>query len=241
MNNAHREILQVIYHKYDEWLHKEKFFCRKGCAACCTNNVMVSELEAENIIDHMVNEKKSQWFVQQLERNEGVGRVKRTTNGFARLCLGKEAAGDDEDANWNIGSCPFLHGDICEIYRVRPFSCRSFASRTDCAASGASTLPERIVTLNTVVMQLIEHLGQGQMWGNLIDILFALCDDAKNSDLLNQLRKKERVKEAKAKVLRAERIPGFLLMPGEENEVEGLLRTIYQEKIGQQSIADFLR
>ncbi|MFH1215888.1 MAG: YkgJ family cysteine cluster protein [Pseudomonadota bacterium] len=240
MNNTRQEVLQIIYHKFDEWLQKEKFFCHKGCSACCTNNVMATKLEAESIIDHIVGEGKIPWFAEKLEQSEGAGIITRTTNGFARICLEKEEETDDAgEESWSLGSCPFLEGDTCGIYQVRPFACRSFASLTDCRTYGTSTLPEGIVAGNTVSMQVIEHLGQGEMWGNIIDLLLALCGEDQYSGILNHLKKKERINEAKTKLLPAEAIPGFLLMPDEEKEVEALLWTIYSEKIGQKSVGDF--
>ncbi len=76
----------------------------------------------------------------------------------------------------NEERCPFLEDGCCSIYDVRPFSCRCFISETVCKPGVPAVIGETYLSASSAVMQIIEHLGQGEYLGNLFDVLLALCD-----------------------------------------------------------------
>lgn len=142
-----------------------------------------------------------------------------TTNQFARLCIEK---GDiyDEAGDWSLKPCIFLDNGICRIYEVRPFSCRALVSLSDCQNEGAACMPPVLVTLNTIVHQIIEHLSLGGWWGNMLDVLphvLMLRGVVDRRDLSREF------------VLRdAEPLPGFLVQEKERPVVQK-----YLDEIGQ--------
>jgi len=161
-----------------------------------------------------------------------------TTNGYARRCLEKYEVYEEEEQSQINGICPFLEDDCCTIYAVRPFACRSFASTKDCHDSGSAYISERLLVINTVTMQLFEHLGQKGYWGNMLDVLLALAEHKVNEEVRKNISNEKIIKRAIKKTLTAEPIPGFLLKPEEENEVNQYLQSILSEKIGVKTIEE---
>ncbi|MFZ5760682.1 MAG: YkgJ family cysteine cluster protein [Thermodesulfobacteriota bacterium] len=240
MRNNEADILAILYRHHAQWLKRENFYCHQGCAACCTANVMVTECEAEGILKHVRSTGKIDWFADMLDRAPVTATPSMTTNAAARICLQRLDNETNEKTDPTTLPCPLLEGNNCAVYPVRPFSCRSFFSHSNCASRGEATLPTRIVTINTVMLQLIEHIGQGRIWGNLIEVLRVLCCRPEQADILKRMKKKERIRTAHEKVLYAERIPGFLLLPEEEREISDLLAVIAREKIGNEMVGDII-
>ena len=232
-----KEILDVIYAKYSTWLDGKTFACQKGCSSCCTQNVTITAVEGEKILDFIRQEKKEKWFAEQLTKERRPHKIAHTTNAFARLCLEKKEpqSGGETDESYD-GICPFLFEHRCTIYPVRPFACRSFASTENCSENGAARLSEKIVTINTVTMQLIEHLGQREYWGNMIDVLLALSDVKENENIRKYIEDESQITQARARTMKAEPIAGFLLMPGEEIVVSPYLQSIFNKRVGDKTI-----
>jgi hypothetical protein len=72
------------------------------------------------------------------------------------------------------------------------------------------------VTLNTVFMQIIEHLDQGRPWGRMAPVLQSLC--APSDKPLPGLQP-------------AEPLPGFLVPPDEEQEITPYIDRLFQARI----------
>lgn len=124
-----------------------------------------------------------------------------TTNQFARACLQNKTI---EDLSlWNLEPCIFLHKCRCSIYPVRSFMCRSFGSKIRCDIAGTAEVDPLFMTLNTVIMQCIEHLDHGRPWGNMNMILRSLANRQENGPQLL-----------------AEKIPGFLIPPDEAARID---------------------
>lgn len=240
MNDVKQEILARIFAAYAEWTAGETFFCRKGCSFCCTQNVLISAVEAQAIYGHIAARKMEKWLGERLSVARQTPPVRLTTNGFARLCLAGQAEDCDAEQEADEGVCPFLAEDCCTIYPVRPFACRSFASRRDCHESGAACLDERLIVLNTVTMQLIEHVGQRGYWGNMLDVLLARSRHPEHREVKKIITDEAIIEAATARILRAEPVPGFLLKPEEEPEVQDYLRTVLAQDIGPTTVGDIL-
>ena len=137
-----------------------------------------------------------------------------TTNQFAAACLRGEAMAEPP-AVWDLTPCIFLRDGCCVIYPARPFMCRGFGSRVRCDLQGAAEVEPLLLTLNTVIMQCIEHLDQGRPWGNMNLILRAASAEAEGGHA-----------PAPCDQRLAQPLPGFLLLPEEEAALAGQLRTL---------------
>ena len=73
--------------------------CAKGCSACCKMNVTISSIEADRLA---------------------------AASGRRAATLNRPIVHDL--AEFNGVPCPFLVGDVCSVYEVRPFACRTHMS-----------------------------------------------------------------------------------------------------------------
>jgi Fe-S-cluster containining protein len=175
---SHKALLK-IYDLYRKWAGEFDFACEKGCATCCTQSVTMTTLEGELIYAFIRNARPELLPVlNSLPENSRTPST--TTNRFALACLqGKDI--DEENSFWNLSPCVFLKESCCSIYPVRSFMCRSFGSRVKCQDSGTAEIEPLFMTLNTVIMQCIEHLDQGRPWGNMNTILRLLAEVENNN------------------------------------------------------------
>jgi Fe-S-cluster containining protein len=98
--------------------------CKKGCSYCCYQAVAVSTWEVQKIAKY----------------------AKRKTTGFVGYSVEKgETIRHIQDQFAKI-PCPFLIDDLCTIYPVRPFMCRTHFSISDDPTDCSLTLkPEHQV------------------------------------------------------------------------------------------------
>jgi hypothetical protein len=131
-----------------------------------------------------------------------------TTNQFAAACL----CGQESEHTWpeNQAPCPFLADGLCRIYAARPFACRLFVSTSRCQPDDAATMPADYAGVASAICQVIEHLGQRQYWGNMADVLLALLLRPEYEEIARFVAPKKAM-AARARLLVAEPLPGFLL------------------------------
>ena len=177
------------------------------------------------------------WFAGGLQKKGATCRPGMTTNDFAGACLRGEDVQPEEYGN--MSPCPFLENDCCRIYEVRPFSCRCFASEQSCSSGTSALLPEYYLSASTAVMQIIEHLGQGEYWGNMLDVLTALCDLPENRSLA-MLLPPLLVDQSRVQLVKAKPLPGFLLLEDEMGKISPLLDAIFTRKIGEKTVESIL-
>jgi len=163
-------MLQAVYAVYGEWAQNIPFACVRGCSNCCTQSVTMTTLEGELIAQYDQEGILDASFKNTINTISCGSCSALTTNQFARRCLAGEEVAFAEDP-WQFSPCPFLHDKSCRIYSVRPFGCRSFGSLVSCVETESAEVPPLVVTVNTVLMQVIEHIDQGRPWGNMLDIL----------------------------------------------------------------------
>ena len=219
-------MLQKIYDIYTDWITGQfPLVCRKGCAHCCTQSVTMTTSEGRNISAFLQSGDPSVPARENFSKNlfDPTASPSKppvpTTNRLAAFCLNRKAP-PENPSSWNMEPCLFLHDGCCSIYSVRPFGCRSFGSLQECRAGGEAVVPPLMVTVNTVFMQVIEHLDRHEgFWGSMNDILRYLTD--------------ENAIEFRKNVLPALPIPGFLLEPGEQEVVAGLLARLDQATEGE--------
>lgn len=224
-----KSMLQALYNRHAEWATRFSFACARGCAACCTRSVTMTTLEGEAIIAYLDKSPPGEAGRQGLD---AIGRLAppaaaptMTTNQFAALCLAnREPAG--EEPGWDFTPCPFLVRDCCSIYPVRPFGCRSLGSTTPCAQQGAATMPTLFFAVNTVFLQLIEHLDRHTgRWGNMLTVLQHLTGSGTSRP---------------PGLLPLHPLPGFLLQEDEREPVSRLLAELYRTGIGAASFGAIL-
>jgi hypothetical protein len=161
-----------------------------------------------------------------------------TNNVFAAACLeGRDT--DLGDHHQNTIPCPFLEDQCCRIYPVRPFACRLFASTKKCSATQPALVPDYYFEAATAISQLVEHLGQGEYWGNMLDVLPALLDISHFREIGGRLQQ-TRIIEARIRTLTAKPLPGFLLSEEEGGKVTQLLESIFAAEVGGKRLEDIL-
>jgi Fe-S-cluster containining protein len=223
-----KELLTCIYTVYSRWVERFPLACRKGCAACCTQSVTLTSLEGELILDFIREEDRKDWLAEQLaQRSAGIRGELVTTNQYARACLEHQEVAGDAPLGWNFTPCIFLSGDICSIYEVRPFGCRSFISLVQCSGSSGAEIAPVHLAVNTVFTQINEHLcSDGGYWSNMADILENLIavDPSGSAENLQP----------------AQPVPGFLLEPREIKLVHDLLMQLYEQAEEKQTFGDLI-
>jgi len=207
-----KELLHTIYGVYSSWAERFPLACQKGCAACCTQSVTMTTLEGGDILDFVKTKNREEWLIEELARViPGKSKAAITTNQFAGACLRHQEIDGDTPGSWNFTPCIFLEDDICSIYEVRPFGCRSFGSLVQCAMDRAAEMAPIHLTVNTVFTQVIEQISSdGGYWSTMADILKSMV----SNEALN----------GNVHLLSAHPVPGFLLEPNEVQAVRDLLQ-----------------
>jgi Fe-S-cluster containining protein len=232
-------ILLSIFNAFEKWSASIPKACVKGCSACCTQNVTITALEGERILDFIRKEGLESWFAERLQMARPTATPLLTTNEYAEACL-KGIETDDSDDHEKLAPCPFLNRNCCTIYPVRPFGCRCFASERVCRPGETAILPDSYVAASTAVMQIIEHLGQQEYWGNMLDVLLALCDILSNKKITAFLPNQTMIIQARLRTRRARPLPGFLLLEEEQEKIAPLLNAIFSTRIEGITINDIL-
>lgn len=143
-----------------------------------------------------------------------------TTNQMARRCMtGQDIPEEIIDPAW--GSCPLLSQKECPIYPIRPFGCRCMMSKTICAETGYADIDAFTLTVANLFNQVIEHLDQNGMTGNLMDVLLFLDD--KNNLVAYQ---SDKMKTTAKGLISNNPIPVLMIPPEHRELVEPLLKAL---------------
>jgi hypothetical protein len=165
------KILDQIYSIYEKFTDSLDLACKKYCDHCCTSGVTLTTLEGYKVIDRLISETEAE-FIPKIRSAAGEHRFRPqiTTNRFARLCAdGIEPP--DEITGQNRQACPVLLDHQCPIYELRPFGCRCLISRHYCGKKGYAEMDDFVLSVNTVILQTIEHVDAKGCSGNLVDVL----------------------------------------------------------------------
>lgn len=227
-SKAKKAQLYAVYSVYSDWVQRLPLACRKGCAACCTGSVTISSLEGENILEFIKNRGRDQWLSAKLaQASPGNNRTLLTANQFAEACLRQQEIVAESFGCWDFTPCIFLEDDICAIYEVRPFGCRSFGSLVQCRKDTAAEMAPIHLTVNTVFTQIVEHISSdGGHWGIMTDILHSLV---KSQNLVHS-----------SHTPNARPIPGLLLESHEAQEVHLLVRKLGEYSSDMEQLADMI-
>ncbi|MCF8044574.1 MAG: hypothetical protein K9J83_01840 [Desulfarculaceae bacterium] len=222
--------LEKIYDVYEAFTADLDLSCVKGCSFCCTCNVTLTGLEAVYLLETLEKDVQMGLF-EKLDRHFPEKRFvpQTTTNRFAELCInGQEAPQEENDPYW--GTCPLLAEELCPVYRARPFGCRSLISESPCRETGYARIPPLALTVNNALLQYIEHIDQGGVFGNLSDVLSVfsterVCKEYKKTEpSFDSIRSQfPRIKE---RVLKNRKIPALLVPPEHRTRIAPLLKEI---------------
>ena len=165
------EALSRVYKIYDDFSAALNLACRAKCAHCCTANVTMTTLEGYKIIDDLLATGRQE-TIASLAGMEEAPRFQPmlTTNRMAELCAA-DARIPTEDTSGKLQDCSLLDDSLCSIYDLRPFGCRCFVSRQNCSEIGYADIDDFTASVNTVFLQVIEHLDAEGCSGNLFDVL----------------------------------------------------------------------
>jgi Fe-S-cluster containining protein len=231
-----QQILKVVFDRFDNWSTRFGFACNKGCAACCTTDVFITAPEGKLILDYILSTHAAQWLKEKLDGPSASRPLLQTTNDYAKDCLqGRLPKGEEIRRG---GICPFLEDECCSIYPARPFSCRCFASTVCCRNGGNALLPPEYLSAATAVSQIIEHVGQFDHWGTMIDVLTLQAAAAGCIPPGGRLEKNLSV--ARSNCLTAKPLPGFLIEEKHYEKVAGLVEDILSARLKGRSIEDIL-
>lgn len=230
-------ILKTIYGVFADWSRSLPAVCNQGCSACCTQNVTITAIEGEEILRFVTAENMAPWLAEKLAQPRTHQSAEMTTNDFAAACL--EGRETDPSVHHNTFPCPFLEENSCRIYPVRPFGCRLFASTKKCSSTQPALVPDYYFEAATAVTQLVEHLGQKEYWGNMLDILPALLDINEFREIGTRLDQTLIIK-ARLRTLTAKPLPGFLLSDEDGGKVTQLLETIFSAEVKGKRLEDIL-
>ncbi len=233
-----KKILNIIYTEFEHWTSNQNFCCSKGCAVCCTQNVTITAFEGMTILKYCIEKDQVSWLASKLCYPNKTTPPSITTNEYVAACLQDEEV--EQDTADSTIKCPFIENDFCTIYPVRPFSCRCFASQKKCNLHGSALLPDYYLSASMALMQILEHLGQFEYWGNMIDVLLVLCGRGSYKNISDAVDDPTQIKLAKQRILLAKPIPGFFLPENEMKKISPLLDAIFNKKIGEKTVEQIL-
>lgn len=174
------DALAHLYAVYERFCStRDDLACRKYCADCCSRNVTMTTLEGLYLLKGLDPAPQGR-CLEALKGTGGGFRPRWTTNQMAAFCReGREPPEDgvDHDAS----RCSLLADEACSLYGLRPFGCRCMLSRQACGAQGYADVDDWTLTVNTVFLQLIEHLDRPGCFGNLQDVLLALASEGRRA------------------------------------------------------------
>jgi Fe-S-cluster containining protein len=169
-------LLKAINQLFDDFIAGQAVACRKACAVCCTCNVTLTTLEGFLIVDQLTGRQRSNVFAR-LQPFKAKDRFQPSIsiNQMARMCL-QGIDIPEESADPGMGDCPLLKEQLCPVYSLRPFACRSMLSTRVCGRGGEARISPFVMTVNQTILQYLEAIDTPGFSGNLIDILTFLAD-----------------------------------------------------------------
>ncbi len=159
-----------------------------------------------------------------------------TTNELAYKCLNRIEP-PEEETPAPSDPCTFLDekDKRCLIYEVRPFSCRILFSEKKCDEVGHAVVSPVLFTINSALLQVVEHIDSGGLFANMIDMLVFL-GDKKN---LDEYFRDDALQSSNG-FLRNRAIPGFIIPPEHEHKTLSVLNKLYNSEVGDSTFRDVI-
>jgi len=163
--------LARIYSLYRSSTADLQSACAQKCAQCCSTDVTMTTLEAYYFWQGLDSNARDD-LIRRLDTIADAPRFRPaiTINHLAEICAADQEPPPEKKAG-AMGRCPLLVEELCMHYEVRPFHCRCMVSTKVCRARGFAEMDDFTLTLNSVFLQVIEHLDTPGCTGNLLDVL----------------------------------------------------------------------
>ncbi|MFC1836200.1 hypothetical protein ACFL2Q_16010 [Thermodesulfobacteriota bacterium] len=219
-------LLDAVYQAYDKVVGALAVACHRDCTVCCTHNVSAGTLEVDRLMRHIEKTGRDDLLERALTPSP-IPRMQPaiTINSLADYCL-RQVDPPQQEQDYEIAPCPLREKSGCPVYEGRPFACRSMWSQQRCFAGGEAIMSPLMVSLNGVFEQIVEHLDQGGLCGNMIDVMRLLHDGGLRADY----RKTGRL-EPSGPMLMARPNPGFLVPPTHRPQVMRALNLLWEQEI----------
>jgi Fe-S-cluster containining protein len=217
--------LEKIYEIYARFSASLDLTCKKYCAHCCTTSVILTTVEGYKIFKTLQSEGNMQWIdkIRQAAAHKRF-QPKITTNQLANLCAEGIEPPEEESTEWK--QCPFLINRQCPIHSIRPFGCRCLVSRNDCGKKGYAEIDDFVLSVNTIFLQVIEHLDDSGCSGNLIDVLGALTSE-KN----RQAYENNKLKCSTTGLIANQPLKVLMIPPEHRTKMEPILKSLREIRI----------
>lgn len=174
--NVHRFIDELLTEERSkEGSDWKNATCRKGCSACCHKTVILTDDEADLLIEFCRDE-EMEIDVEHLRRQAG---FKGTSDQWF-------------DQDKSIAKCVFLKNNECSVYEHRPTACRKFFVVSDPSKCGGKSGNEimALVGLNVELAASgamdIDHSRVGDLPDVLLKRLEAKSGKVREPNLLSQ-------------------------------------------------------
>ncbi len=166
-------VLEGIYEAYAQMSRtRTGLACTTGCAACCTDRVRLTTLEARYLARGLVEALEDELAESAAKREvPDDARPATTFNALARMCINREEPPADSGHPDMPGVCPLLRGHMCTAYEHRPLACRTITSSKRCVPGGEAVDEPWWVTLNAAFFQVMEQADFGGGFGVLPEVL----------------------------------------------------------------------
>lgn len=218
-------VLRELFAAYDELCKDRQTACAAGCAACCSDRVLLTGLEGRLLIQALETAGKNDMAT--LAASQPVNEADRpqsTFNALARLCIAQKEPPISAPSG-PTGLCTLLQDGLCAVYEVRPLACRSMASQERCEPGGQAVEEPFWVSLNAAFFQLVEQcsLAAGG-FGLLPQVLAAQLGD----------------EEAAGGLLACEPLPGLLVPPEHQAGVQKALGPLFNRPLNGKPLGIWL-
>jgi Fe-S-cluster containining protein len=166
-------VLEGLYDSYEQMSRtRTGLACQAGCAACCTDRVRLTTLEARYLARGLVEALEDEALEAAAKREVNQdARPLTTFNALARMCINHEEPPADPDHPDTPGVCPLLRGHMCIAYEHRPLACRTIASSVRCVPGGEAVDEPWWLTLNAAFFQIMEQADFEGGFGVLPEVL----------------------------------------------------------------------
>lgn len=220
-----QQLLLFLYQHFDTYIKKKyPIACQRGCSLCCTQDVILTTLEGYQIVKQ-ITENADILDLNLLATTDSARfRPRYTINDLAEACLNHREP-PDEGPGPDLKVCPLLQNNLCPIYDVRPFICRSFLSQQSCQSEEQAEIPSGLASIIAACQQIIEHLDVNGYYGNLADIIHLLNTGNNHRTYIDGNRP-----DAKG-IAQTKPLPGFLIPPEDAVEVREFLMPLFYSKV----------
>ena len=211
-SNMARQALLGLYDAQQELAEEfGRLACGPGCAACCTDQALMTTLEAEVLLEAL--EQAGRGNLAAGPGSPSGIEAPPSMNALARQCLARQEPAAAPGPGIGGKACPLLADGLCTVYEARPLACRVMYSRQVCAPGGEALQDPWWITLSGALFQLAEQAAAGGGFGYLPQTLAA----AKSG--------------AVAGLSPCENLPGIVAPPEHQERLRSTLLRVFKREV----------